>query len=324
MNMNSYVAADVLPVKLLQNLDVLHSVVVNGIVPPIHPQLILTNKCNLDCPYCSCAENDREQEMFFDKFLDLLESFVNLEVKAVTITGGGEPLLYPQIEYVIDSLWIRGIQVGLVTNGTILHKVDKGVLGRLTWCRISHDDHRPFNVIYASKLSDVVKSCPNVDWAFSYVLTHRINVERVTGVVSFANEFNFTHVRLVSDLLRPEDVPMEGLRQELPVLIDDSKVIYQGRKEPEKGMPCYICYLKPIIGADFRIYTCCGAQYALQEPTKGLPKELCLGSANDLSAIIDKSSIAFDGSICARCYYGGYNRLLAAMLERNITHRLFV
>ena len=67
----------------------------------------------------------------------------------------------------------------------------------------------------------------------------------------------------------------------------------------------------------------CGAQYALKIPSKYMPPELCLGSAFDLDKIIKNSSKPFDGSICYRCYYENYNKILGTILAKT-EHMNFV
>ena len=134
------------------------------------------------------------------------------------------------------------------------------------------------------------------------------------AIINFANENNFTHVRLVADLLMPHRIDMYETQSILSQTVDDTKVVYQSRDNPSQGGDCYICYLKPIISADCKIYACCGAQYALKEPSKHMPEELCMGHAYDLGKIIADSNKPFDGRVCHRCYYSGYNKILKNML----------
>jgi len=262
--------------------------------------------------------------MDFNLACTIIEKCRNAGTKAVTITGGGEPLMYPHFNDLVDSFHANSIKIGLVTNGILLHRVPKATLDMITWCRISNDDQRSFSKTYSKHLSDVVTASSSVDWAFSHVVSSTPNIAEIVKIVSFANEHNFTHIRLVADLFQPEEVDMLLLRNALcKEGIDDSKVVYQGRKSYDRGGDCYIGFLKPLIGPDAKIYACCGVQYALEVPSKDLPEELCLGNAMDIEAIIARSTKPLDGSRCVKCYYMNYNTLLSGMLK-TVVHKEFV
>lgn len=320
----SYTAADSIPLKVLLHEDV-RKAADAGYIPPIHIQIIPTNKCNLNCPFCSCSERDKDQEMPLPMLRSVVESFaMRGGTKAATITGGGEPLMYPYFSEMMDWFDGHGVKTGLVTNGLLLHKTSPRALEKLTWCRISNGDDRTFGDVYRRQLSAVVNSCHDVDWAFSHVVSSAPNFDEIQRVIEFAGEHHFTHVRLVSDLFHTEAVPMGYLREEMQRRgVDDSRVIYQGRKQPTRGGPCFIGYLKPLIAPDGKIYACCGVQYALERPSRDLPEELCIGTATDIGALLERSRVPLNGAICKACYYSNYNSVLAAML-REIDHADFV
>ncbi len=319
---SSYTAADALPIKVVLDEDVRRAVARNRI-PPIHVQFIPTNKCNQNCKFCSCSDRDKNLEMPYEQACQIIDECRALGTKAVTITGGGEPCVYPEINSLISYFVSDGIKVGLVTNGLSLHRVMPDVLDLVTWCRVSVSDERPFEAHVTERLSTIVQKCPHVDWAFSYVVSPEWKLANIVGYVEFANRHNFTHVRLVPDLFIPQEVHMGTVKRMVGGMVDDSKVIYQMRDKYTEGGPCFICYLKPVIGPDARVYACCGVQYALETPSRDLPEELCLGEAKNLRQIIARSDEPLDGSICSKCYYSSYNSLLGAMLNK-IDHKEFV
>lgn len=320
----SYTAADSIPLKVLLDKELLNHVDICKRLLPIHIQLLPTNKCNMDCKFCSCSSRDKDLEIDFDLAKKIIDKCKKLGTKAVTITGGGEPLLYGHFEELVEYFVKRCIKIGLVTNGLLLHKSNLNILNKITWCRISNGDERKFGQTYRDRLKEVVTNTPNVDWAFSHVVSNRPNYEEISKIIEFANRYKFTHVRLVADLFQPEEVDMDIIKSYLAEKkINDSKVVYQGRKSYTRGGDCYIGFIKPLIGPDAKIYACCGVQYALEKPTKNLPKELCLGNALDISAIIRKSNMPLNGTICAKCYYMNYNILLKGMLKE-VAHKEFI
>lgn len=261
-------------------------------------------------------------EDVFDIEIENSHKFLSSFGILVHNTGGGEFLMHKNAGNVFKYAKDLGILNGLVTNGLLLSEEQN--LETLTWCRISNGDERTFGGKYAARLQNLVNKYCNVDWAFSHVCSAAPNMDEISRVVEFANMHNFTHVRLVSDLFHPDDIDLASIKGHLLNNgIDDSRIIYQGRKNPEPGGPCHICYLKPFIAADGNIYTCCACQYALEIPSYDFPKELCLGNVFDAEKIWANSGAPFDGSICKKCYYMNYNRILGSMLKE-LNHKEFV
>lgn len=319
----SYTSADSIPLKVLLDQDVVYSVCNKKIIPPVHVQLSITNKCNMSCDFCSMSKRDRKLELSLEECIFVLDTCNKLGTKAITHTGGGEFLMHKQAGDVFKYAYNLGIKNGLVTNGLLLNTNQN--LDTLTWCRISNGDERNLGGLYKSKLHTIVNEYQNVDWAFSHVCSESPNLDEIARIVEFANEHSFTHVRLVSDLFHIDEIDLTPIKIHLHNnKINDDIVIYQGRKTPEIGGDCFICYLKPFIAADGNVYNCCSVQYTLEIPSYDFPKELCLGNVMDLESIINNaSSIPFDGSICKRCYYMNYNRILGSMLKE-LKHKEFV
>jgi len=229
--------------------------------------------------------------------------------------------MHPQFSEILQIWAEAGIEIGLVTNALLFpHRVKIAcVLELLTWCRISISDDRPG----LCKGGDLVQAidyatdlAPGVDWAFSYVVTREFDLDKFLFSILYATDREFTHMRAVSDLFDLDNVPeMDSIRSQVRRAgVDDGIVVYQGRKDYERGdRNCRISLIKPVIGADGRVFPCCGAQYALKTPTKNMPDELCMGTIDDLPRILSEQN-HFNGSVCHRCYYGEYNRMLSALI----------
>ena len=307
----SYTSANIdIPIKLLHE-----QVMENGKIKPIHAQVILTNKCNLKCEFCSCADRNKQQEIPFEEVLGLLSKLKKLGTKAITWTGGGEPLMYEKINEVLEFSDNLDIKNGLVTNGTLLDKLEISP----TWCRISSGDDRSPDIL---KIAYAKWKHDKTDWAFSHVVSSSPNHEVIGRIVDFANRNNFTHVRLVSDLLNLKDNQMGNIKNYLQShLIPDDLVIYQNRQNYEIGKKeCYISLLKPVIGADKKVYPCCGSQYQ----NKGQKRDMLnsMGDIKELEKIITDQKY-FNGEKCDVCYYNNYNKILDLMVK-NPKHKEFV
>jgi len=320
-HLKSYTAASTLPVKLLQNIGVIECVR-QGYIPPVHVQLNPTNRCNLNCEFCSCSEREKKAELSLDKIIEAMSRFKALGCQSVTITGGGEPLLHPNINTLLATLNLDlKIKVGLVTNGTQFKNLANYL--DITWCRISSSDDREPEW---AGIMNAVQGGPGIDWAFSHVLTRTPDWARLCRLVDFANKHDFTHVRIVSDLLDidPASEQMRQARDRLYVQgIDDRLVIYQDRAEYVKGRKrCGISLLKPVVGADGGLWACCGIQYAQDPPGRDLVASMRMGTIEDIDQIW-KGQAAFDGSVCSRCYYDPYNSALD-LLGTPLCHAEFI
>jgi MoaA/NifB/PqqE/SkfB family radical SAM enzyme len=249
--------------------------------------------------------------MPIETYIDIMQTFAKAGCKAATITGGGEPTLHKDINSILMATNALGIEAGMVTNGMSLDRVSDEALKTLIWLRISFSDDRDYDEAFVRGVLDAVDRA-KVDYAFSYVVTASPNIPNIEKIIGLANDLNFTHVRLVTDLLDIDNVPSMGyIKAQLDV--DDSRVIYQGRKEYRHGRKdCRVSLVKPVISADGGWYPCCGVQYALESTGLDFERSMCMGV--DPQKVIDKHE-HFDGSRCVRCYYDDYNQVLAAMVN---------
>lgn len=122
----------------------------SGIVtPPIHVRLKPTNVCNHKCWYCG-YQNDGvmtlgenllvKDEISHHKIIEISNNLVEIGVKAVTFTGGGEPLIYKHLNESIEILLKGGIKIAVITNGSYLKgEIANLLANRASWIRISMD-----------------------------------------------------------------------------------------------------------------------------------------------------------------------------------------
>jgi len=316
----SYSASGIFPPKLLQSDEAINK---EGLIVPLHLQLIPTNACNLNCTFCSCRGRDKKLSLPWEKTQQILRAFASFGTRAMTVTGGGEPLLYPKINELFELALTLGIRVGLVTNGMpkIISKLQNS---ELTWVRISVSDKTRLSSSFLNSLSTAIMRTPQIDWAFSYVLTRDPDYTKMGALLKFAEDHSFTHIRIVSDLTDLDSVPtMDDVRSRLNTMPGEELVIYQGRKGYTRGhRRCLISLLKPTIGPDGGVWPCCGVQYALPKPTNDMEPNMKMGDWTDFQEIMQEQR-CFNGSVCARCYYENYNQALDPMTKR-IEHKEFV
>lgn len=84
--------------------------------------VLITNRCNLNCPYCFFADelerndNTNKAEMSISDFEYVADFFVKSGVNEISLLGG-EPTLHSQFKQVIDIAIDRNLKIVLKSNG---------------------------------------------------------------------------------------------------------------------------------------------------------------------------------------------------------------
>jgi Radical SAM superfamily len=163
---------------------------------PIVTHVMLTDVCNHKCAFCSVQHRAGDSLVLTD-VIEYLRTLKRFGLKAVILSGGGNPILYKcketgaDFNTVVDIIHAMGLEIGLITNGIRLRKYSTGsedrsmrsaedwqksmrqswitvrpsTLDKLTWVRISMAglDHEE-NEVY---VPDIDRSKTTL--GFSYV-----------------------------------------------------------------------------------------------------------------------------------------------------------
>jgi organic radical activating enzyme len=260
--------------------------------------------------------------MRFDEIHEMLTYFSDLGMKAITITGGGEPSIHPDIEAIIEACHTLGVKVGIVTNGLKWNRDEENIsyIDRTTtWMRLSVIDTigRGEKKYDGGILTRMASKLPNVALGVSFTVADEVNVTTAMDILKRANDLpNVTHVRFVQDILSPNDETMSRLRDFC--LLENAKAIFQFRSEFTRGTKeCLISLLKPVVDATGYVFPCCGVQYA-SEDTRRMPEAYRMCHWRDFHR-----TEHFDGSKCIKCYYTDYNSALIQLLSK-LDHEEFV
>jgi len=136
---------------------------------PATVHLLLTNRCNLNCPRCFYRQT--KSEIPIHTIHRLFTEWHAKGVKAVAI-GGGEPFLYPYINETISAAKRLGFYLAITTNGTVLPKLSTPP----DRVHISHDD------IHSTSQSDVEKALKH----FKRERVRRVGINHVVTTVKKA------------------------------------------------------------------------------------------------------------------------------------------
>jgi MoaA/NifB/PqqE/SkfB family radical SAM enzyme len=318
----SFTSANALPVKIFKDKELMDGI--ESKIIPVHLQVVPTNRCNLKCTFCSFDSRNKNTEIPIDDLYGIVRMAKDVGTKALSITGGGEPLLHPQINEFLQYAHNYDLKLGLVSNGKDLGKLKPENINLLTWYRISFDTNRVIDDKFINSLDKIVEANHSCDLAFSYILAGKgtDDWKDLKTLVNYVNDNDFSHIRIVEDQFTPNIVSIQEMKDVLKDY-DTSKVVFQIQKEHTRGTKdCLISLLKPFIAADGYVYPCCGITYAINSEQRVEPKGMRMGHWTELPEIISKQK-NFNGSICDKCYYTEYNTVLKA-LQTDLKHKEFI
>src|SRR6266508_4221716 len=113
---------------------------------PILAQIIPVRRCNLSCAYCN--EYDKTSEPVpVEEMARRIDRLAELGTLAITFSGG-EPLLHPELETLVERIRRYNIIATLITNGYLLtaERVKRLNRAGLDYLQISIDNVTPDDV----------------------------------------------------------------------------------------------------------------------------------------------------------------------------------
>lgn len=99
---------------------------------PITAEIFLTDYCNLKCGYCRYSNNSGKYMSFID-FTAYVSRLIQMGVRGVILTGGGEPTINPEFEEITAWLERNEIPYGINTN------LVRGVFCKPNFIKVSID-----------------------------------------------------------------------------------------------------------------------------------------------------------------------------------------
>lgn len=314
--------------KIFHFPDRLEAVAEGRTTAPIHIRLKPTNRCNHDCSYCCYRNrnlylsellNERDQ-IPKAKMLELIGDFAAMGVKAVTFSGGGEPLCYPHIYETMQGLLAAKIKIATLTNGSLLTgKIAELLAKNAVWCRVSIDaaDAATYAAIRGVKVTEFDRVCNNLR-NFSTIpgrtcvlgMNFIVTKENCRGIYQFmalARELGVDNVKLSGAVVStlPEEnaayhaaifpVAKGQIDRAITELTTESFAIIDKLYRPESESTIYdkdfhwcpMINFMAIVAADQQVYFCHDKAYT---------RNGCLGSLVDT----DFRSLWFSPAAAAR------------------------
>lgn len=215
--------------------------------------------CNLSCPYCSVTHRDTHSRIDFDVILDYVDRLRERGLKAVILTGGGEPTAYPHFNRLVAHLYARELRLALITNGTLTHKVEPGAWGAFDWVRVSVN----FFPGWEEKITlpvehlrdDCVVGCSTIftDRHESPEELKRGWVENYQRVAAIADRVNARYVRVLPNCLLPQGKLYERHQQldDLFEELKDPRFFHQNKNHAAPAADiCHQAFFRPYLSEE--------------------------------------------------------------------------
>ncbi len=198
--------------------------------------------CNLNCDFCSVTNRDKYEHLTMDTIMKYITDLIPRGLKAVILTGGGEPTLWPEWNTLVGYLAQYRLKYGLITNGVDLYGKDLHIFD---WIRVSINIGVTRRIIIDKKK---IKNDCTIGASFIYS-----GKNKQTGpayIISQAQRIGAEYIRILPDCLLEN---LEKAHKEIdhwlhigPVV--DSRWIYQLKQHKTPALlSCPQAYFRPYL-----------------------------------------------------------------------------
>ncbi|MFH1673085.1 MAG: radical SAM protein [Pseudomonadota bacterium] len=281
-------------VKMFHFHEKLKALTEGRVTPPIHVRLKPINACNHRCFYC-CYRSDslylgelmNEKDMIpHEKMREIVKDMADLGVRAVTFTGGGEPLIYPYFAETASLMLDKGIKIASLTNGSALSGEVAEVLAEgASWVRVSIDAADGETLAKTRNISpgefdrivhNIEEFADNkhadCELGINFIVT-KLNCDSVYNFIKFMKEKGVNHVKVSECVVSTKGVDNNEYhkehinkvlaqinRAEDELSNDTFKVVnkfhdFDDKYEKQYATCPFITFLN-VIAADLTVYTC--------------------------------------------------------------------
>ena len=204
---------------------------------PVSINLDLTSSCNFSCPHCvDSGIINTGKYLEFDTIQKTVDTLRDNGLLSIILLGGGEPTLHKDFGKIVSYIKSKGLQLGIVTNGSRLFQVAKIVdlLQDEDWLRISIDaaTEQTFARSHMPKipltLKEILKNAqeikhrnPRITLGYSFVIVWEglyldgrelsPNINELSEAVRLAGLHSFDYVSFKPCLIRQQQSRKESL-----------------------------------------------------------------------------------------------------------------
>lgn len=251
----------------------------NGKIPaPVRVVLEPTNLCNHNCCFCFYSDFRTDNKVYLsrEKLFELAEDFKKMDVKSVSLVGGGEPMIHPAIYDLIRWLHENNILISITTNGSSFKDSEIDTVVRAsTYIRVSLNaaSAQTHDLIHSPKSSQFERIIGNIEKLRKY--RDKIGANMLIGIKNAILDKNFHEIEdmvalgeklkvdyimfaaIVGESLTSRQIiddakeKIEALKHKTPVLL-----FHSFYKKPKKTPKCISNPLIGTVSANGDMYLC--------------------------------------------------------------------
>jgi radical SAM protein with 4Fe4S-binding SPASM domain len=340
------------PDKVLAHDDLLRKFVKGETFRPIHMRIGIMGACNMRCNFCNF--HSPNEENFYDLFsfkdslsteksVKLLKEFAETGGRAVTFCGSGECTIHPGYPTISDTAHEAGLRIGLITNGSRLHRdrLSDTIARTHTWVRvgmnagteetfvaITRDRERTFSS-FVGAVGRLRESAvdPQFRIGFNYVITEQ-NYREIRQAAHVAQESGAHYIRFEPEFysamghetIEARMAEISGALDEVAGLADDDFEVSipkldRGPMDQVDDVEgdfehCHYSRFVTAVGADGHLYPCpqvhLNSRYRIGDVVKdGYLKVLEGGPRQEWEESNPRRT-----DLCKSCFYRPQNELL--------------
>lgn len=316
---------------------------------PLHVQLDPCGVCNHNCSFCfsnPSAMNtgnpikDAKQFPFldFEIIVRLLDDLAALGTKAITLVGGGEPLLHKRIREILAEIAKRKIMFGVITNLTVNGGLPE--LARASWVRVSADAATPetYAMMHGAPLQDfdlmlanLRRLAPHAEVGVQVLITSE-NYKEIPAAAALYRDAGAAYVEFKPPLVPQAGGQLDELAPEILSLVKKAMALQTEHfrvheqisliwkyRETLRPHWCRITRYTAAVGCDGLVYPCCITKYIERFTVGDLHKE---SFADIWKRVVLQPPL--DIEHCPPCFYDDVNKVLNYLKTPDSPHDLFI
>lgn len=218
--------------------------------------------CNLKCPYCSVTYRDTHSRIPIDTIKKYINNLKKLGLKAVILTGGGEPTAYKNFNELVRWIKKQDLSVSLITNGSKVYwnKIDEDVCKMFSWVRVSINIFNDWENKIALPLQKFNQNETIIGCSMVYTVEHEMSGEIMNDRVALlkkvsrvADNCGAKYIRLLPNcLLEQKHLIKQHLSLDKVLnQIDDKRFFHQYKLHgAPKSNVCHQAYFRPYLSEE--------------------------------------------------------------------------
>jgi MoaA/NifB/PqqE/SkfB family radical SAM enzyme len=268
----------------------LESMRTGEVTAPVYVRIKPINKCNHDCFFCVYHATttmhdtmDLSNSLSREKFAEVVEDLHAMGVGAITLSGGGEPLLHPTVVPMMHRLLEHKIDISIITNGQLLSKDRATALAEAKWVRISMDywdapsfvDSRGGSEKMFHNIVENITAFRAIrkgDFSVNYIITNR-NYKHIFAVAMWLKKLGIDNVRFSPvwmnnfvEYHKPIEREVLDQLEDCKALENDEFRVFSSYNITADQLvrtycKCHYQQVVPVIAADYGVYSCHNVSY---------------------------------------------------------------